>query len=223
MAADDQLFALNRRCAARMELVGGRIPVLIADDFYADADAVRGHALSLPFAPPPYPYPGALAEIDEANSSLTVVRNSILGLINREYLSRIPPIQGGGKPITAFARVMTDFARTDVHPNDLSADQRRPHVDPVPIFGLVYLNREERGGTLFFRNTAEPADDDRVKGYVTGDIPGFELIGGIEGRFNRLAVYPGFVPHTGQIEGEWIEGDERFAEPRLTQRFVFFP
>lgn len=56
-----------------------------------------------------------------------------------------------------------------------------------------------------------------------GGIPGFALIGGIEGRFNRLAVYPGFVPYTGQIEGEWIKGDARFREPRLTQRFVFFP
>jgi hypothetical protein len=218
-----QLFAMNPQCAARMELVGGRIPVLVADDFYADPDAVRSHALTLPFAPPPYPYPGALAEIDEANPSLALVRSTILGLINREYLPRIPPIQGGGQTIKAFNRVMTDFARTDVHPDALSADQRRPHVDPVPIFGLVYLNRQERGGTLFFRNTAEPADDDRVKGYVIGDIPGFRLVGGIEGRFNRLAVYPGFVPHTGQIEGDWIEGEERFRDPRLTQRFVFFP
>jgi hypothetical protein len=220
---DDQLFALNPECAARMELVGGQIPVLIADDFYADPDAVRAHALSLPFAPPPYPYPGALAEIDEANPSLDVVRGTILALINREYLPRIPPIQGGGKQIAAFGRVMTDFARTDVHPDALSATQRRPHVDPVPIFGLAYLNREERGGTLFFRNTAEPARDDQVKSYVTSDIPGFALVGGIEGRFNRLAVYPGFVPHTGQIDGEWIKSEERFRAPRLTQRFVFFP
>jgi hypothetical protein len=220
---NDQLFALNPACSARMELVGGQIPVLIADDFYADPDAVRAHALSLPYSAPPYPYPGALAAIDEANPSLGVVRGTILGLINREYLPRIPPIQGGGRQITAFAKLMTDFARTDVHPDALSATQRRPHVDPVPIFGLVYLNREERGGTLFFRDTGAPADDDRVKGYVSGDIPGFDLIGGIEGRFNRLAVYPGFVPHTGQIEGEWIAGEERFREPRLTQRFVFFP
>lgn len=223
MATNEQLFAINPHCSARMELVGGRIPVLLADDFYADPDAVRGHALELPFAPPPYPYPGALAEIGEASASLNVARDTILALINREYLPRIPPIQGRGQRIMAFNRVMTDFARTDVHPDALSADQRRPHVDPVPIFGLVYLNREERGGTLFFRNTPDPADDAQVKGYVTGDIPGFALIGGIEGRFNRLAVYPGFVPHTGQIEGEWITGDERFREPRLTQRFVFFP
>jgi len=223
MAVNDQLFAMNPHATARMELVGGRIPVLIADDFYADADAVRAEALSLPYAPPPYPYPGALAQIDDGNPSLGATRGAILGLINREYLPRIPPIQGGGKAITAFNRVMTDFARTDVHPGELSADQRRPHVDPVPIFGLVYLNREERGGTLFFRDNGQPTADEQVQGYVTGDIPGFDLIGGIKGRFNRLAVYPGFVPHTAQIVGEWIQGEERFREPRLTQRFVFFP
>jgi uncharacterized protein DUF6445 len=223
MTAPDQLFAMNPAAAGRMELVGGQIPVLIADDFYADPDAVRAHALSLPFAPPPYPYPGGLGAIDEANPSLAATRHAVLAMINRVYLPRIPPIQGGGRQINAFARVMTDFARTDVHPDALSADQRRPHVDPVPVFGLVYLNREERGGTLFFRDNGAPTADDQVQGYVTGDIPGFDLVGGIEGRFNRLAVYPGFVPHTAEIAGEWIEGDDRFREPRLTQRFVFFP
>jgi len=223
MTTNDQLFAMNARSTARMELVGGRIPVLIADDFYADADAVRAEALALPFAPPPYPYPGGLAPIDESNPSLAATRAAVLGMINREYLPRIPPIRGGGKQITAFNRVMTDFAKTDVHPDALSADQRRPHVDPVPIFGLVYLNREERGGTLFFRDNGAPTADDQVKGYVTGDIPGFDLVGGIEGRFNRLAIYPGFVPHTAEIAGAWIEGDDRFSDPRLTQRFVFFP
>jgi len=109
-----------------------------------------------------------------------------------------------------------------VHPNQLSAVQQAPHVDPVPIFGLVYLNEPERGGTLFF-NRSGPARNTTRSGYFSVGDAEYSLVGKIEGRFNRLAVYPGFVPHTGEIAGEWISTDERFSNPRLTQRFVFFP
>ena len=60
------------------------------------------------------------------------------------------------------------------------------------------------------------------EGYPTATYPGLELAGRIEGRFNRLAIYPGFILHTGEIAGEWIEGDERFDVPRLTQRMMFY-
>ncbi len=39
----------------------------------------------------------------------------------------------------------------------------------------------------------------------------------------RLVIYPGIVPHSGEIAGDWIHGEERFRYPRLTQRFTFFP
>jgi hypothetical protein len=72
----------------------------------------------------------------------------------------------------------------------------------VPIFGLVYLNHEERGGTLFFRRSVQVAQSGPSPGYVTEDRDGFELAGRIEPRFNRLAIYPGFVPHSGDISGD---------------------
>ena len=92
---------------------------------------------------------------------------------------------------------------------------------PVPIFGLVYLNREERGGTLFFRRSGQVAQSSPSPGYVTEDRDGFELAGRIEPRFNRLAIYPGFVPHSGDISGDWITSGERYSSPRLTQRLMF--
>jgi imidazolonepropionase-like amidohydrolase len=48
------------------------------------------------------------------------------------------------------------------------------------------------------------------------------LAGHIEGRFNRLAIYPGFVLHSGEIDGDWIEKEDRLAAPRLTQRIKFY-
>ena len=147
----------------------------------------------------------------------------MLGLAN-QFLARVPPIANNGQRLTSFSRVFTDFAVVDVHPDELSADQRLPHTDPVPVFGLLYLNREERGGTLFFEQKAPSrASDEQGGGYVTESTDCFELCGRIEPAFNRLAIYPGFVPHSGEIHGDWIRGEERYSNPRLTQRFVFFP
>jgi hypothetical protein len=142
-------------------------------------------------------------------------------LVNQKYLPAVPPIIQNGARITGFPRPQTDFAIVDVLPDDLLPLQRLPHVDPVPVFGLVYLNREERGGTLFFRQTAAVQADATAKGYPAGDMDSFALAGGIAPAFNRMAIYPGFVPHSGEIAGNWITGEERRTSPRLTQRLVF--
>ena len=125
--------------------------------------------------------------------------------------------------MSAFRQVHIDFAVVDVHPDDLSQEQRLPHTDPVPVFGLVYLNREERGGTLFFKQKASSEETAGGHGYVTDSNEAFELLGRIEPAYNRLVIYPGFIPHSGDIAGDWITGPERFDSPRLTQRLVFLP
>ena len=206
----------------RFEAVGGRLPVLIVDGLYEHPDAIREMALGLDYAPPPYPYPGRLA-VPAPDPSLERMRGWALDLINSTYLPRVPPITDRGRHIAAFGDAYTDFAVVDVHPDELSSAQRMPHVDPVPLFGLVYLNREPRGGTLFFEQTADAGEDDRGHGYFTGSDDRFSLIGRIEAAFNRLAIYPGFVPHSGDISGDWIASDDRFTSPRLTQRLVFQP
>ena len=220
----DGLFQLNPNARAVLRPVGGRLPILFIDDVFTNPTRLRESALGLPFHVPPYPYhyPGRIAEPDSADPSLKLFLGNVLNLVNREYLPRIPVISERGRPITAFSRVETDFAIVDVHPNDVEPGQRVPHVDPVPIFGLVYLNPIERGGTLFFSATGKSADKERAGYFVEAD-PEYVFIGKIEGRFNRLAVYPGFVPHSGEIAGDWITTDERFSEPRLTQRLTFFP
>lgn len=215
-------FALNAGARLSLQLIGGRLPVLIVDDFFKEPAAVRSAALSLPYHPPDYPYPGKLADVPGDEQSRALFLGTVLQFVNREYLPRIPPIAANGRPIRQFTRVHTDFAITDVHPDELAETQRKPHVDPVPVFGLVYLNPEDRGGTLFFDRPAAMPNPDR-SGYCSSDDADFPFIGKIEGLFNRLAIYPGFVLHTGEIAGSWISGEERFTAPRLTQRFVFFP
>jgi hypothetical protein len=220
MAGED-LFRLNPNARAYLRPIGGRIPVMLIDDLFNDPSHIRESALKLRYHPPSYPYPGKIAEPDEPDASLQTFLRTVLGMVNAEYLRRIPPISESGRPITAFGRVMPDFAITDIHPDELQPVQRAPHVDPVPIFCLVYLNTVDRGGTLFFDRKA--SEDRERRGYFTQSSDEYELIGKIEGHFNRLAVYPGFVPHSGEITGDWIRGDERFTEPRLTLRLVFFP
>jgi hypothetical protein len=218
----DDLFEMPTEVDVQFVKVGGQIPVILIDGIFKKPDLVREAALKLPYAPPSYPYPGKLASIPEPNRSLSEVRRKMLHLVNSQYLCRMAIAQDGLR-IPAFRQLHTDFAVIDVHPDELNAAQRLPHTDPVPVFGLIYLNREERGGTLFFRQRCAPAEDGQEGGYLTATNDAFELLGRIEPAYNRLAIYPGFVPHSGEITGDWIRGQDRFNSPRLTQRLVFLP
>ena len=221
----DELFATSASMTVRLDRLGGKIPVLLIDNFYEEPDQIREMALGLSYVPPPYPYPGTLATPPSPDPSFDEVQRKVKEIVNSRYLPVVPPIAKGGSqggpPITAFSRVISDFARIEVHPDELSDIQRIPHRDPVPVFALAYLNREERGGTLFFDQVAEAKEPGQ--GYFTESNSDFRLRGRIDGVFNRLAVYPGFVPHSGEIVGNWIRGEERFSNPRITQRFMFFP
>lgn len=216
------LFSTSPEARARMTRLAPHLPVILIDDFYADPREVRRRALGLAYAPTTVLYPGRIAEIPAGNESLTRVLAAILEVVNGQYLPRVRVVAPGGQRVERFSRVATDFAIVDLPPDELEPDQRRPHIDPVLLFGLVYLNEEERGGTLFYERKAdEPiaAVDGR---YPDDSAPGYRLCGRIEGRFNRLAIYPGFVPHSGEIKGDWITGGGRVEAPRLTQRFQFF-
>lgn len=214
------LFAI----AATAQLSGGvideRFPYLTIDGIFADPGTVRAAALSLPFSAATGHYPGRVARFPQGDPSLSKFLQKVVDFVARDYVPRVPPLPGGRR-LSRVRGVDTDFALTDTHPSDLSANQRVPHFDPVPVFGLVYLNQEPRGGTLFFKPRGKGRGDAERPGYPRADEK-LELCGHIEGRFNRLAIYPGFILHSGEITGQWIEGEERFTSPRLTQRLKFF-
>ena len=217
---DDGAFQLRPGLSFRFEMIAKGLPVMLVDGLYQKADEIREAALSLEFEPAPFNYPGSVAAAPRGNPSLNRLLGEIVALVNSQYLPRVP-IAADGTRITSFSRVHTDFARVDIHPDDLRAPQRAPHIDHIPIFGLVYLNREERGGTLFFARAADTEGAAENPGYQTQSGGGYELCGRIEPAFNRLAIYPGFVHHSAEI-GTWIQTEERFTSPRLTQRLMFF-
>lgn len=215
------LFAIGANPPIAVDHIDGRIPYFAVDGIFRDPLAVREAALTLPYSEGTAHYPGRVARFPPDNPSLIGFLRKVVSLVDREYLPRMPALPDGRKP-TRVRGVDTDFAITDVPPDRLSPEQRKPHIDAVPVFGLVYLNAEPRGGTLFFKpKTDAPPTLDRT-GYPTRSDEELEISGHIEGRFNRLAIYPGFILHSAEIEGAWIESEERLQKPRLTQRIMFF-
>lgn len=217
---NEGLFAIATETQVSGGHIDGRIPYLTIDGVFADPSAVRAAALALSYSQGTAHYPGRVARFPAGDASLTQFLRKLVELVTNQYLPHLPSARNGQK-LTRVRGVDTDFAITDKHPSQLTAHQRAPHIDAVPVFGLVYLNDPPRGGTLFFRQHGHPAGADFRSGYPRADEQ-LEVCGSIEGRFNRLAIYPGFVLHSGEIEGDWIENDDRFTYPRLTQRIMFF-
>jgi len=214
------LFATSDSAEANFDVMDGAIPVLLVDNIFRDPAAVRDAALNLPFSPGTAHYPGRVARFPPGDPSLTGFLKKVVSLVQAKYLPHMPILPNGHR-LSGFRGLDTDFAITDFHPDQLSSNQRKPHVDAVPVFGLVYLNDPPRGGTMFYRQRKEgeltPGD-----GYPTAEGNEVELCYRVEGLFNRLAIYPGFVLHSGEIEGDWIKNEDRFRNPRLTQRIQFF-
>jgi hypothetical protein len=218
--AEKDLFATGSGAQISLGHIDGQVPFLTVDGIFADPSAVRSAALALPYSPAPAHYPGRLARFPADDPSLTAFLQKVCALVTSEYLPRLPPLPGGARPSLRGAD--SDFAITDIHPSELRAQQREPHLDAVPVFGLVYLNEEPRGGTLFFKPRPGSAERGTHAGYPSRVHDRYEVCGHIEGLYNRLAIYPGFVLHSGEIEGEWIGSETRFSSPRLTQRIMFF-
>jgi len=218
---EKDLFAIGPAPQVSMNYIDGQVPFLTVDGIFTDPSAVRSAALALPYSPAPAHYPGRLARVPAGDVSLMAFLQKVAALVTRQYLPRLPPLPGGAR-LSALRGADSDFAITDTHPSQLRVEQREPHLDAVPVFGLVYLNEEPRGGTLFFKPRAGSAMRESHEGYPSRVHDRYEVCGHIEGLYNRLAIYPGFILHSGEIEGEWIGSETRFSSPRLTQRIMFF-
>ena len=218
---ENDLFAAGPAAQLSIGYIDGQVPFLTVDGVLADPGAVRSAALALPYSPANAHYPGRLARFPPGDPSLTAFLRKVADLVTREYLPRLPAPPGGAR-LSVLRGADSDFAITDTHPSQLRAQQREPHIDAVPVFGLLYLNEEPRGGTLFFKPRTSSPERGPEGGYPSRVHEKFEVCGHIEGFYNRLAIYPGFILHSGEIEGEWIGTDARFQSPRLTQRIMFF-
>ena len=89
MSADDDLYALSGQLDMRFEMLGGKVPVVLVDNFYQKPDDVREKALGLTYKPPSYAYPGKLAEV-QADPSLDTTVRWVWEAANWQFLTRVP-------------------------------------------------------------------------------------------------------------------------------------
>lgn len=192
-----------------------RQPLLFVDDALPDPDAVLAIAARHTFrAIGPY-YPGIRAPVPEA-----VAMELVYSLQHRFAtifaLDRLPAF------FECFLSLVT------AAPRDLAPIQRLPHFDglePKRIAVLLYLDRQERGGTAFYRQRTtgfESVDAQRFAsysaaleagvaehglpppGYIAGDTPLFEQAHSVTGRFNRLIAYRGNTLHCAALAEDFV-------------------
>ena len=216
---------INPNAQVRVELVDGSIPVLYVEDFYTDPLAVREEALVASFDQTIALYPGRHAPL-RTEASKAVVKHvcDLLTLIgDRKYQADT---------------AVTDFSILTTKASALIGAQKHPHIDPTPVLGLVYLNPHLSQGTCFFYNRkigahsiitdeqntalseflASDGPTYEPENYSVDGNPVWEKIYTIEGKFNRLVVYPGNVFHSIDL----VDVPEHFDinTARLTQRII---
>jgi hypothetical protein len=121
-----------------------------------------------------------------------------------------------------LGRAECNFSLVTLASDALVSSQRVPHIDttdPLQFAFLHYLCGPEQGGTDFYRHRAtgyeaitpdrlrayesvRAAEPDPAPGYIVGDTPQFERIGGIDAAFDRLLVYRSRQLHSGRVPGE---------------------
>jgi hypothetical protein len=227
---------VNSSLEVRVEVVGGKFPIVLIDDFYATPDAVREFALARRYGYRQGLYPGTHERLYEGMTPRDEHERQVLdarALVCRvlKDLSRLP---------LQVEDLRTDFSLVTTPPRRLNKYQKHPHFDETPLLGLVYLNDPSMGGTIIYRN--KPLDrlalltaQDRqacerwliesapdyppTDAYALDDPENWEPVYEIEGRYNRFAAYPGFILHWPRCASVPEPFDPRKA--RLTQRFLF--
>jgi hypothetical protein len=220
----ESVFHTNPDAKIRL-LVFHDIPVLYVDEFYADPEAVRAVALRLSFVLRFSRYPGRQAIIPTEHRHEATLTVAALA-------SRLGDFWCRGEDID------TDFSIVALRRGGLLPEQRHPHVDDWPLFGLLYLTPGSREGTsLFYSVNLRSAvirseeqrrlydqflRDDTVRSDCHPDIVNpqryWRLLHTIEPVFNRLVIFPGNVFHNIDVQSGY--GVRETAEARLTQRFI---
>ena len=218
------MFELNPQAQVHIETLSSGCPVVVFDDFYADAMAVRALALAGRYDSSLAYYPGVHSTIDPALRQ--PLHQALAGLMGAL----------GGMACQAEA-ITSDFSIVTTPAREMLASQKHPHVDGVPLAGVLYLNPDFEVGTSFFRhrptglafvrNAGEAqahtawmqahGDASQPETYAVGDDTVWEHLHSVAGRFNRLVMYPGTAFHS--IAMRDVAENLSLDGARLTQRF----
>jgi len=198
------------------EIGRARSHVVVIDDFLENARTVVDAAAALaPFpAETATAYPGLRRQIGPQDALSRYVLHA---------LQLLSPVIRDAFKAASFAVTEASFSLVTTRPEDLRSVQRVPHIDnddPSLIAIIHHLHDIPHTGTAFYRHTAsglerpDPASpgglrsllkaesaklDDSPGAFVAGDNDAFEKIFDVEGKFNRLVLYPGCLLHSGVI------------------------
>lgn len=195
-------------------------PVVVVDAVSGDPGAIVELAAALapfPRAQGSY-YPGLRRAITAADGDATAY-------VERT-LQAIAPFIGGAFDADRFDLIEASFSMVVAPPETLEPAQRAPHFDscdPDYLAVLHYLSNTP--GTAFYRQRATgievvtPAnqaafvaaarrDSAALRGYTAGSNAAFEQIGLVEGRADRLVIYPGRLLHSGVIPADMAFSDD---------------
>ena len=218
------VFAINPAAQVHIETLSSGCPVVVIDDFYADPHAVRALALAGNYDSSLAYYPGLHSRIAPA-----------LQLPLQQALVRL--LAALGSVACEPADIASDFSIVTTPASQMLAQQKHPHVDGLPLAGVLYLNPDFEVGTSFFRHrptglafVRTPAEADTHRRwmetfgaqhqpatYAVGDGVIWEHLHSVAGRFNRLVMYPGTAFHS--IAMQDVVHNLGLDSARLTQRF----
>lgn len=231
-------IAINNACRLQTRVVGNeKTPVVIIDEpIVSTGNLVQCALQDANFGSGgDSAYPGLRANLPDEYAE--VLGPQLIGLIMSLY--RVPRSY---KPNLIHQL----FSLVTLKPEHLDPLQRLPHTDnrnPYYFASVHYLNSGDHGGTGFFRHRPtgfERITDERyasfkqaershleangppAQKYINESDDHFELIGEVEYRPNRIAIYPGNLLHSGLIKPD-RDISEDPATGRLTANlFLFF-
>lgn len=211
-------------------------PVVVIDNFVQDPDVLVDQAARM--APFPKPagnyYPGVRRMITSDDGQVydyvQAICRSVASLIGSTY--QVPNLEF----------IEASFSLVTTRPEALVSLQSRPHIDSseAGYFAVLhYLSRKAGGGTGFYRQVrtgfetilpdrvaaygAAQARDENIFGppsaYFSGSSDGYAEIAKVDARFNRAAIYPGNLLHSGLLPDDFdFSPDPR--QGRLTANFL---
>jgi len=191
-------------------------PLLVIDNFVADADRLVRKAASKPFGKTPELFPGIRTQ---APLNYPVLFEGRLKPLILTFFKR------EDRPLR-FS--LCHYSLVTAPPAELGLLQRIPHFDSLDGNGLAsvhYLFKADLGGTAFYRHRKtgfEYIDASRKEAYfrslesesgsanvpaaeyINGDTPLFEQIAKQDGVFNRILIYRRNSLHSGCISKDFV-------------------
>lgn len=226
------MFNLHPNFQCKIDYIGQeKHPVIIVDNFLAEAKNLINLSLEAQYAPVTTSYPGVTAETPEFYSQgmRDLMRKPLEKL--GELMFEAFQLDANFDSWTAYPpRVGCDwksfFSIVTVRPQDLKIQQVVPHADSLCPFDLAflhYLNGPEKGGTSFYRHrstgfesiskdreneftiavSSETNDSNIPKEYINGSNNLFERIASYDSAFNRMLIYRQTSLHSGNIPKDY--------------------